>query len=212
MATIADIIDDIRFEISDQEEARFSDADILRVFKKAIHRAEKTMIRLGVPLVKVRSEQTTTIDQAYITLPTSPKFILDISVWNDSGNHDVVQESELAWEQLGTDITQASRRIYDFNSDSPRLLLKGTPTEEQTLVLWYFATCDPDSMTTSSNMPWGDRLNDIIEDYVIVRLQNVDEIATVDNMQLLADLESRIQDVFMPLSARITHGAGPFSE
>lgn len=206
MATIAASIDNVRLEITDQQDSRFSDSDLLILYKKSITRVEKVLIRLGVQIVKKRYEFTTVADTDKYSLPSD--FLLDISLWNDSGNYDVVKESELAWEKLGTDYTQASKWIFFDDSGTDKIWLKGTPSKAQTLVLWYFKTCSPSSMTTASNMPWSDRLNDVIEEYVALRAKNIDEIDVSYDQGLMVDLESKIQDIWMPLSARITSGAG----
>ena len=206
MSTIASEIENVRFELTDEDETRFTDAQLLRLFKKAINRAEQILVRLGVQFVKTRYEITTVVDTAKYSLPSD--FLLDISVYNDSGDHQVVKESELAWEMLGTDYTQASRWMYFDESGTKKLWLKGTPSTAQTVVLWYYKTCSPYAMTTASSMPWDDRLNDVIGEYVALRAKNIDEADVSYDMQLLQDLETRIQDMWMPLGARITEGAG----
>jgi hypothetical protein len=196
----------VRLEISDTESSRFTDAQLLILYKKAISRAEKVLIRLGSQIVKQRYEITTVIDQAKYSLPSD--FLLDISLYNDSGNHAVIKESELAWEVLGTDYNQAAKWIFFNESGTDKLWLKGTPSTAQTLVLWYYKTCSPAAMTTASSMPWSDRLNDVIEEYVALRAKNIDEADVSYDMQLLQDLETRVQDIWMPLAARITEGVG----
>lgn len=206
MSTIASVIEDVRFELSDEDETRFTDAQLLRLFKKAINRAEQILIRLGVQFVKTRYEITTVADTAKYSLPSD--FLLDIALYNDSGDHDVIKETELAWEKLGTDIQQASKWMYYDESGTKKIWVKGTPSDAQTLVLWYFKTCSPSAMTTASSMPWDDRLNDVIGEYVALRAKNIDEADVSFDMQLLQDLETRVQDIWMPLGSRLTSGSG----
>ena len=57
-------------------------------------------------------------------------------------------------------------------------------------------------------MPWGGRLDDIIVEYVSLRLKNNDESDVSFDLQLMTDFEKNILLAYAPTSVTVTDGAG----
>ncbi len=57
-------------------------------------------------------------------------------------------------------------------------------------------------------MPWNGRLDDMIIEYVSLRLKNLDEMDASLDLQLLQDFETQILQAYAPVAPNIVDGSG----
>jgi len=191
MATIATLITQIRYDVEDPSSTRWTDAAILNFVKIGIRRMNRIVQRNRLQFGKLRTELTTTASTAYVSMPDDFD-IFDVMYRTDTRKPIRLFE-DWEWEELqSTDSLQACQLDYE----NSRIKLKGTPSEELTLALYYFPEIDPSAYTTSTTMPWSSRLDDQIAEYVGFRLKNVDEMDVAMETQLMADLETQILQAY----------------
>jgi hypothetical protein len=189
MSLVSAVVTDVRVEINDSSSTRFSDDTtvILPLIKQAIRRANRICQRASLHFAKKKTALTCTEDQAYVTAPVD--LDIPIGIWRDSTHEIVTQLTEQDWET----VVSAQECEYWLNDvENSKILLNGTPSSAVALTMWYFPTVDPSAYTTSSTMPWGGKLDDIIARYVSLRIQNIDEINVQVDENLLAEMEQSI--------------------
>ena len=191
MSTISDIVADVRVELDDVDETRFDDDTtlILPLIKRAFRRVENIGIRKGLDFVKSSTSLTLLEGNTTIALPSD--FKRDIGLY--VGNEEVTKLPTDEFEQTTSgDYWRINGSNIEFISEA---------TEDTTLKLWYYPSVDFSAYTTATTTPWSGRLDDIVVDYVSMRLKNIDEYNTQMEQQLLAEMQENILEVFMPLTA-----------
>lgn len=204
MSELSSLITDIQYQTEDTGDTRFSAAYKLNMVKLGIRRANRIVQRNGVQFAKKYTDLTTTDDVAYISMPAD--FDVDIGLWNTGTHNELIKIQEEQWEEI---VSCETLQFYLLDYVNSRILLKDTPTDSTTtLRLWYYPTVDPSAYTTGTTMPWGGRLDDIIVQYVVMRLMNIAEMDTSMELQLLQDMESQILESYKPLGQTLVEKTG----
>lgn len=206
MAVISTIITELRTDLSDDSSTRFTDTQLLNLFKKAIRRANRICQRNGIQFAKKKVALATVASQDYVDISvTVSDFDVWIGLFQDSTHDEIIKKTEQEWETIATAtaldyclLDQANSKIY-FN---------GTPASVLALTLWYYPTIDPSAYTTATSTPWAGRLDDIIMEYVGIRAKNIDEMNIVVDTQLLTDMESQIVSAYSPNAVTLADGGG----
>lgn len=204
MSLISDIITSVRYEINDSDSTRYStDAPILSYVKRAISRANRIVQREHIQFGKKKTTLTTTANQAYVSLPSD--FDVDIGLYRPSDYAPLKKCTELDWESI---ISAEAVNFWYLDLENSRILIKGTPDAVESLTFYYFPCIEVASYGVNSTMPWGGRLDDIIVEYVSLRLKNNDEMDVSFDLQLMTDFEKNILLAYAPTSVTVTDGAG----
>lgn len=206
IATIADLILEIRTDVSDEDSTRFTDAMILRMMKKAVRRANRILQRNGIQFAKRVIPLTTVSGQDYLDIADSlTGFDVLIGLWRTDTNKKIEFKTEDEWECLTTP-SVLSYALLDYGND--KIYFKGTPDGATGLRLWYYPSVDVESMTVASESPWGGRVDDILTEYTQNRLKNVDEMDITVDIQLMTDMENQILQAYAPLAVTMAQGKG----
>ena len=206
MALISSLITEVRVDINDSDSTRFTtDTPILAVFKKAIRRANRICQRNGVQFAKKKAALTTVTSQTYVDISTVTDFDVFIGLFRDSDHTEIRLVTERDWELLVSPDVLTKALIDQANS---KICLAGTPTAAEALTLWYYPTVDPSAYTTASSTPWSGRLDDILVEYVSLRLKNIDEMEASFDQALLNDMENQIVSAYVPNSSNYEEGSG----
>lgn len=206
MALISALITEIRTDISDDDSTRFTDTQILNVIKKAIRRANRIAQRNGLQFAKKKAVLTTVANQNYLTLSSSvTDFDVLVGMWRTDTHARIPFRSEEDWEKI---ITAAAldNALLDYGND--KIQFNGTPTGAVTLNFWYYPAVDPSAYTTSTTTPWAGRIDDIIMEYAIDRLKNIDEMDLSFDTKLLTDMENQLLQAYAPNAPTVAEGAG----
>lgn len=200
MSVVSDVIADIRVEINDTEKTRFPNdaAPIMPLLKQAIRRASRICQRAQLHFAKKSAALVTVIGQNYIDLPADVD--IPIGLWRDDLHQKLTQKTEGDWEQI---ITSTATSSWFLDLENGRILLNATPTAEIGLTLWYFPMVNAAAYTTTTPMPWGGRLDDIIGRYVALRIQNIEEMNTAADQAILQDMEASITSAYAPLAPTV---------
>ena len=205
MALISSLITELRTELTDDLSTRWTDTQLLNVFKKAIRRANRIVQRNGVQFAKSKAVLSTVAGQNYITLSTITDFDVAIGLYRSDTHAKIAFKTELEWESIITAAALANA-LLDYEND--KILFNGTPSGVTTLNFWYYPTIDPSAYTTATTTPWAGRLDDIIMEYVGIRAKNIDEMDTTFEKSLLSDMENQILQAYAPNAPTVSEGSG----
>lgn len=203
MSIVSEVITYIRDEVNDESSTRFTDATILRYLKRAIGRAVRIAQREGLTFAKKKVTLTTVSGQEYVNYPTD--FDVPIAVYDPYEYYQVRQCSELDWNTI---VSASSMDFCYFDSENSRILFKGIPDSASDVYLYYYPKIDTSAYTETSTMPWGGKLDDILIEYVSLRLKNKDEMDVSFDLQLMTDFENNIIRSYRPLNIMSTEGRG----
>jgi hypothetical protein len=206
MAAISTLITELRVDINDSSSTRFTDANLLALFKKAIRRANRICQRNDIQFAKKSVTLTTTPSQDYIDISsTGSDFDVWIGLFRDSDHKEIKTRTEREWE---TDLSQTANTYCRLDQANSKIYLNGTPDSAATLTLWYYPTVDPSAYTTASTTPWNGRIDDILMEYVRIRVLNMDEMDVSFDSQLMTDLENQILGAYKYNSVTVVEGNG----
>lgn len=205
MALISALITELRTDLSDDGSTRFTDTQLLNLFKKAIRRSNRVVQRNGIQFAKKKATLTTVANQDYLTLSDITDFDVPIGLWRSDTKVKIPFRTEAEWEQI-ISASAVSHALLDYQND--KILFKSTPSSALTLYFYYYPTVDPSAYTTASSSPWSGRLDDMIMEYVGLRAKNIDEMSLEFDQQLLQDMENQILQAYMPNAPTIVEGEG----
>ena len=212
MATILSLITELRTDLSDDASTRFSDTQLLNIFKKAIRRANRIVQRNGIQFGKKKVTINTIAAQTYIDISVAgPVDVSDFDVWiglfRDDTHKEIPTRTEKEWETIFSASALANCLLVLNQTDS-KIYFNGTPDAIVALTLWYFPVVDPAAYTTANSTPWNGRIDDIIMEYVSLRAKNIDEMDIGFDQKLLQDLENQIIQAYAPNAVTIVDGSG----
>ena len=195
MSLVSAVVSDIRVEVNDTASTRFPDDTtvILPLIKQAIRRANRIAQRSQLHFAKKSAALVTVANQNYVDLPAD--LDIPIGLWRDDLHQRIIQRTEQEWEQI---VTSTSVANWFLDLQNNRIQFNAMPTSAINLTFWYFPIVDPSAYTTSSTMPWGGRLDDIIARYVSLRIQNLEEMNTQSDQAILNDMEQSIVSTYAP--------------
>jgi len=204
MAKVSEIITDIRIELDDSDSSRFeTDIPILSMVKKALRRVENICIRKGLDFAKSHEDLTLLSGDYTVALPSD--FKRDIGLF--------CNRSEIKKVPVDYFEKCSSGSIWIINGTN--IQFKTAATSDTVYSFWYYPELSFSSYTvvsaTTTNMPWADRLNDIIVEYASMRLKNIDEYDISMEEKFLAEMQEQILETYGPLTA-VTQEMGGYSE
>lgn len=195
MSLVSNVIEDIRIEINDSNSTRFTDAAILPIVKQALRRANRICQRAGLQFAKKKAAMVTVAAQNYLDAPLD--IDIPIGLWRDDLHQKLTQKNESDWQQI---ITASELANWFWDMEDGKFYFNGSPQSIINLTLWYYPSLDVSAYTTTSTMPWGGRLDDIIARYVALRLQNIEEQNVAQDQTILQDMETSIVTTYAPQS------------
>ena len=205
MALISALITELRVDLADGASTRWTDAELLSMFKKAIRRANRIVQRNGIQFAKKYATFNTTANQGYVTLSTA---IADFDVLITMARADTHQTIRICdareWETIETAdalavafFDYAGDKIYFYDKDSAAVTIN---------VHYYPTIAAPTAVSDST--PWSGRLDDILLEYVGFRMKNIDEMDVSIDQQLLLDMENQILQAYQPNAATMNDTIG----
>jgi hypothetical protein len=198
MATIADIITEIRDELSDDVSSRWTDAKLLRLLGRTIRRAALILQKHGIQFA-VETEDIILATGEYIySLPND--FASWIALYNVDDEETVDHVTDDEWEQITNRDSLSECVIWRINKTD--IEVAGTPRQEVNLRLYYwpFVSKDvTDAYTETDSTPWDGKLDDMLIDYCALRCKNIDEMDITVDTDFLRDFEERIVMTYRPL-------------
>jgi len=203
--TIQNLIDKhIRPKLDDQNDVRWSDTNLVNMIIEVVDQLDSICNRFNLQFAKKKATLTTTINQDYISLATlSPPLASIIHVFRPATKKKLIHETEEDWESIYTTGELIHCLWYD-----DKLYLKGTPSAEESLTLWYWPNIDASAYTVNSTLPWSGRMDFVIAQHVILLCQNVDEMdITMDN-KFTKSLERAVARKFSGLFPKKIRGKG----
>jgi len=179
--------------IDDTSSTRFTDDTtiILPLVKKALRRAENICIRKGIEFAKTRATLTLLADATEVALPTL--FKRDIAMYY---NYEEIPKRDNDYFERCSSGTMW--RINGANAE-----FKSAPSANTDYIFWYYPYIDFSAYVVGTTMPWSGRLDDMIAEYTTMRLLNIDEFDLKMELELLAEMETNILDIYGPWTATL---------
>ena len=181
---ISDLLGDIRLELTDQQNSRFSDDDLMRLLRKGLRRLGHTLFRNDVQQGKLTYPFTSIPGIADYDLPED--YMTDVGLYAPNGV-SLTKQTDQQWQTI---VSTGESTVYIVREN--RIYIAGTPTASQVLTLVYWPRLDVSTLTIDDDMPYAGKFDDMVGDYVALRAKNIDEMSLAFDTQLLQDLENQV--------------------
>jgi hypothetical protein len=126
-------------------------------------------------------------------------------MWRADTYERIPFRTEDEWERIVA-AGEVDHSLLDYGND--KIQFKATPTSAISISFWYFPTVDPSAYTTALSTPWSGRIDDIIMEYTINRLRNIDEQDVSFDTKLLTDMENQLLQAYAPNAPMMVEGHG----
>ena len=180
---VSDLFVHIRDGLGSAANARWSDAELLRVAQVAVERSQAILQRNGISFGRKSLDIATTAGVDAYDVPGD--FAAVVSMTRTDTAQPVRHVSQVEWDTL-----VAAQPLSVFCIDGEVLRVASAPTAAVTLRLRYWPTRP--ALTLAGSTPWGGKLDSLLVDYARARLFNTDEMDVSQDVQLLQDLENNI--------------------
>lgn len=181
---ISDLLQDIRLELTDKAQSRFSDADLLRIVAKGVRRLGHILFRNDIEAGKQSFPFYTIPTISEYPLPDD--FMKEVGIYKPNGV-SLVNQTDKQWETI---ISAKESSVYIIRAGS--IYIAGTPTTNTAMNLIYWARLDTSTLTVDDPMPYDGKFDDMIAEYVAMRAKNIDEEDVSLDTTLLSDMENQI--------------------
>jgi len=197
--TVESLIEKIRVELEDSQDARWTDAKLLVLTKKSIDRMTKVLMKASVKFAKNYVDFDTVVDEDQYSLP-GDYMALDsmyrIRKEDKTGwAQTVILLNDDEWERMISATETTNWRIWGSNIE-----VFDMPKSEVSLRFYYWPSVNTGDWTTdnltSSQMPWGGQMDEVIAEYITLRCKNIDEKDLQWDLRLLANLSDDYLDIF----------------
>lgn len=191
--TVADLLDEIRLELTDELKTRWSDEQMLKIVAKGYRRLSHVLYRNDVELGRAAHRFETEAGREDYPLPSD--FMADYGLYRDGTNTKLAKQSDDSWEQL-TAPGEAS--VWLIRGDN--LYLAGAPSAAYGMTLLYWPLLDASLLDLDSPTPFNGKLDDLVAEYAALRLKNIDEMDVSLDTQLLQELENNLLNTYSAIS------------
>ncbi len=169
MATIASLISDLRVELSDANSSRWTDAKLVTLIGKCVRRTNDLLIRYQMRFAEsTHTFNTQTDGTTTYALPAD--FDIPIALYRDDRDDRLKHTDDDYWEIITACAENIRWRINGSNIE-----VRDAPTVVTGMTFYYYPEIDTSAYTTSTNLPWSGRVDDVIGEYLLVRCGNIDE-------------------------------------
>jgi len=180
---VSDLFVHIRDGLGSAANARWSDAELLRVAQVAVERSQAILQRNGISFGRKSLDITTTAGIDAYDVPGDFAAVLGMTRLDTA--QPMRHVSQLEWDTL-----MSAQPLSVFCIDGEVLRVASAPTSAVTLRLRYWPTRP--ALTLAGSTPWNGKLDSLLVDYARARLFNTDEMDVSQDVQLLQDLENNI--------------------
>lgn len=191
--TIADLVGDIRLELTDEQKTRWTDDQMLRVLGKAYRRLGHTLYRNDVEAGRSLYRFDTEAGREDYPLPAD--FMAESGLYRQDTHTRLEKQSDDSWEQL---VNPAETTAWLIRGDS--LFLAAQPAGAYPMLLVYWPLVETDSLTLESSTPFGGKFDDMVAEYAALRFKNIDEMDTSADLQLLSDMENNLLNTYTSIA------------
>lgn len=191
--TIADLIGEIRLELTDELKTRWSDEQMLKIVAKGFRRLSHVLYRNDVELGRSILRFDTEPGREDYPLPVD--FMADHGLYRDGTRTKLAKQSDDSWEQLDS---PAECSAWIIRGDN--LYLGGAPSAAYGMTLVYWPLLDSASLDMDSPTPYAGKLDDLVAEYASLRLKNIDEMDVSLDSQLLQDMENTLLSTYSAIS------------
>jgi hypothetical protein len=187
MSLISEVIDKIRVELFDENDARFSDANLLTLIKKSVERTNHVLMKNSVKFAKssydfdtISGTDTYALPSNYMALDSLYRIRTDD---NTGWAIPLMLRNDDEWERMISATETTNWRVWGSNIE-----IFDEPASVVSLRFYYWPKIETGAWTTASTMPWGGNIDEVIAEYVTIRCKNIDEKDLNWDLQLLNDL------------------------
>ncbi len=191
----------VRTELNDSTQSRWTDAELLVFMKQAVRRANALGQQRRLPFMRGKQDYTLEAGSSSLTLPSD--FLTPISLTRMDTNEQLDQTDG---ERLDAIVSASECAVYSVEDGT--IEVTAVPVNDVPLRLRYYVNAAPDSLTMSSPMPWGGKLDYALCEYVALRARKVDRYDTSVDIALLDDMEKLIVAMYADLGQTVFKARG----
>lgn len=195
MSQVSDVIDKIRVEMEDEQDARWTDAKLVVLVQKSVDRMNKILMKNAVKEAKSSYDFSTISGTDTYALPSDCMAADSLyRIRGTSGNGWATPlnfRNDDEWERMIAATETTNWRVWDGNIE-----IYDEPASVVELRLYYWPQIDFSSWSTTSTMPWDGWFDEPIAEYVSLRCKNIDEKDLSWDLRLLAELADDWIDTF----------------
>ena len=193
MRLISDIIADMRLELTDEQQTRWTDTQALLAIGRGIRRIAHILFRNDIELGRTVTNFDTSPGEAQYSLPDD--FMAPYGLYRAGKRAKLQKESDDSWEQL-----QSPEESTSWIIRGDYLYIAETPADAYTMNLVYWAVPDTSALTIIDDSPYSGKLDDSIALYASLILKNVDEMEATVDAQILQEIEKGILETYSSIS------------
>lgn len=193
IVTIADLVGDIRLELTDEQKTRWTDDQMLRVLGKAYRRMGHALFRNDVEAG--RSLYRFDTDPGCEEYPLPADFMAESGLYRQDTHIRLEKQSDDSWERL---VSPADSTAWVVRGDFLRIA--AAPAGTYPMLLVYWPRVDTDSLSLESATPFGGKFDDMVVEYAALRFKNIDEMDTSADLQLLTDMENNLLNTYASIA------------
>ncbi len=189
--TFETLIDELRLELDDTEETRWTDDNLLLACKRGVRRLQAIIAKHELTFGKFYKDFNTAVSTADYAIGSGlavdiADFGAPIQLYRTSTDASLHFVNADVYTRLHSVGECKYWMLYDGS-----IYISSTPSAVIGLRFWYWPMLTQ-TITTSTTVPYGDKLPDLLIDYVAARQKNIDEMNVATDMQLLTELESKV--------------------
>jgi hypothetical protein len=197
--SIANLIEEIRLELTDEQSTRWDDDQLLKFVHKSVRRLNQVLARNEISFAQSVQAVKFMPDGTIGDFPKLHTILVVKGLFRDDNGAEVVHLLGPQWAQV---VSASEMAVWSIINKEARY--KAVVQGEPTGTLIYY----PQVVIDQINSPWEGRLDDSIVEYAAFRAKNVDEMNLQQDKELMAEIEQRIIDNFKTLGPQQTLARG----
>ncbi len=204
MSTVIDRLNTlVRVNLDDEIKSRYTDAQLLVFMKQALRRAQGIGFSRRLNFMRAKKDFVMLAGAESIPLPSD--FIVQIGIWNTDDKRELDNKSDDEWERV-----ISTGPAYCYHIEDQLAEIREVSSTDTNLRLRYYQDALVDSLTLSSQMPWGSKIDYPICEYVTMRALHVDRYNTSVEASLMSDMEQSIISMYSHIDPDMDDVTGSF--
>ena len=196
---VSELINEMRVELKDDRDTRWTDDKLLSLLKRAYHRISQLGRRNGIELCKAYEDYEVISGQTVYDLPVD--FMVPIALFN--GTTRLTHKTLEQFNEI-----QYALPLSNFIITGNEIWVLGAPTSDSTMRFYYYPEVKAELLKLTSQTPFKGKFDWIVLEYATLRAKNIKENTITADAQFLSDLEQAVLDTYATIDPIITKSRG----
>ena len=204
MSTVIDRLNTlVRVNLDDEIKSRYTDAQLLVFMKQALRRAQGLGFARRLNFMRAKKDFVMLAGAESIPLPSD--FIVQIGIWNTDDRRELENKNDEEWERL-----LSAGPAYCYHIEGLLAEIREISSIDINIRLRYYQDALIDSLTLSSQMPWGSKIDYPVCEYVTMRALHIDRYNTAVDASLMSNMEQSIINMYSEIDPNMGDVMGAF--